>query len=164
MNGRFYFTRRGLAKLHREIEELEKKLQDIQSQTAHVAEVGGDQWHDNAAYESLVIDIRGMDRRLADAHQVLNIATLVEPPTNFDKVTIGTKVKIVRDGEEMAWEIVGFGESDPDRNMLAYNTPLASLIMGKHKGEVVSGTITGRQTEIEVLEITKGSEEDVRGS
>lgn len=164
MSGRFYFTRRGLAKLHKDIEELEKKLQGLQSQTAHLAEVGGNQWHDNAAYESLVIDIRGMDRRLADAHQTLNRATLVDPPTNFDKVTIGTKVKIVRDGEEMIWEIVGFGESDPDRNMLAYNTPLASLIMGKRKGEVVSGTIVGRQTEIEVLEITKGGEENVRSS
>jgi transcription elongation GreA/GreB family factor len=56
---------------------------------------------------------------------------LVEVPTSFDRVAIGTRVKIVRDGEEMMWEIVGFGEPDPDNNMLAYNTPLASLIMGK---------------------------------
>jgi transcription elongation factor GreA len=164
MSEKFYFTHRGLVKLRKEIEELEKKLQDLQSQTAHVAEVGGDQWYDNAAYESLVINIRGMDRWLADVHQVLNRATLVELPTNFDKVTIGTRVKIVRDGEEMTWEIVGFGESDPDRDMLAYNTPFASLIMGKRKGEVVSGTIAGRQTEIEILEITKGGEEDVCSS
>jgi Leu/Phe-tRNA-protein transferase len=68
MSEKFYFTHRGLVKLRKEIEELEKKLQDLQSQTVHVAEVGGDQWHDNAAYESLVIDIRGMDRRLADVH------------------------------------------------------------------------------------------------
>lgn len=158
MNGKFYFTRRGLANLHRAIEELEKKLHDLQSQTAHVAEVGGDQWHDNASYDLLVIDIRGMDRRLSDAHQALNNAIIVEPPIVFDKVTIGTRVKIIRDGDEMIWEIVGFGESDPDNNMLAYNTPLASLIMGKCRGEVVDGTIAGRKTEIEILEITKGGE------
>lgn len=158
MDSRLYFTRRGLKKLHDEIQALEKKLQDLQSQTAHVAEVGGDQWHDNAAYESLVIDIRGIDRRLFDAHQVLNNAVLVEMPTNFDEVTIGTRVKIVYDGEEMTWEIVGFGESDPDNNMLAYNTPLASLIMGKKKGEVVTGMIAGRKTNIEILEIMKGGE------
>src|SRR3989338_10908676 len=99
-----------------------------------------------------------MDRRLSDAHQCLNQAMLVEPPTNFDRVTIGTRVKIVRDGQEAMWDIVGFGESDPDHNMLAYNTPLAILIMGKRKGEVVSGTIAGRQTEIEILDITKGGE------
>ena len=159
MGGKFYFTRRGINKLLKEVEELEKKLQDLQAQTAHVAEVGGDQWHDNASYELLVIDIRGMDRRLSDARQALNNATLVEMPTNFDKVTIGTRVRIIRDGEEMTWEIVGFGESDPDNNMLAYNTPLASLVMGKQKGEVVVGTIAGRQTEIEILEITEGGED-----
>lgn len=159
MDGKFYFTRRGIAKLRKAIQELEKKLRDLQLQTAHVAEVGGDQWHDNASYDLLVIDIRGMDRRLSDAQEALNKATLVDPPTNFDKVTIETRVKIVRDGQEMTWEIVGFGESDPDRNMLAYNTPIAVLIMGKRKGEVVSGTIAGRQTEIEILDITKGGED-----
>ncbi len=164
MNGKCYFTRRGLMKLHQEIEALEKKLQELQSQTAHVAEAGGDQWHDNASYDSLVIDLRGMDRRLSNAHQCLNQAVLVESPTNLDKVTIGTRCKIVRDGEEMIWEIVGFGESDPDRDMLAYNTPLASLIMGKRRGEVVSNTIAGRQTEIEILEILKGGVENVPSS
>ena len=160
MSGKFYFTR--LSKAARRLRSW-RKLQDLQPQTAHVAEAGGDQ-HDNAGYESLVIDIRGMDHRLADAHQALNRVILVEPPTSLDNVTIGTKVKIVRDGEEMTWEIVGFGESDPDCGMIAYNTPLASLVMGKRKGEVVSGTIAGKKTEIEVLEITKGGEEDVRGS
>lgn len=72
MSGRFYFTRRGLAKLHKEIEKLEKKLQDLQSQTAHVAEVGGNQWHDNAAYESLIIDIRG------DVSSVRRCASILE--------------------------------------------------------------------------------------
>lgn len=158
MNDKFYFTKRGLAKLHREIEELEKKLRDLQSQTAYVAEVGGDQWHDNASYESLVIDIRGIDHHLSYMHQELRNAVIVEPPTTFDRVTIGTRVKIVCDGEEMTWEIVGFGESNLDNNMLAYNTPLALLFMGKRKGEVVTGTIAGRKTKIEILEITKGGE------
>ncbi len=163
MNGKLYFTRRGLAKLCQEIEKLEKKLQELQEQTAYVAEVGGNQYHDNASYELLVIDIRGINSRLINAHQCLNQAVLVEPPMHFDNVAIGTRVKIARDGEEMAWDIVGFGESDPDRNMLAYNTPLASLIMGKRKGDVISGTIAGRQTEIEILEITKGgNDESVR--
>lgn len=159
MDVKFYFTRRGLAKLHREIENLEKKLQELQSQTAHVAEVGGNQYHDNASYEMMVIDIRGIDWRLTEAHRALNNAVIVKPPLNMNKVSIGTRVKIVRDGEEKIWEIAGFGESDPDNNMLAYNTPLASLVMGKRKGEVVTGTIAGRKTEIEILDITKGGGE-----
>ncbi|OGG39525.1 hypothetical protein A2127_00980 [Candidatus Jorgensenbacteria bacterium GWC1_48_12] len=164
MNRTLYFTRRGLAKLHEEIEELEKRLRYLQSQTAHAAEVGGDQWHDNASYEQLVMDIRVVDIRLYDAHRVLNKAVLIDPPTNFDRVTIGARVRIMRDGDETTWEIVGFGESDPDCNLLAYNTPLASLIMGKRDGEVVNGVIADRETEIKILEITKGDFEDVHGS
>lgn len=51
MNGKLYFTRCGLTKLRKEIEKLEKKLQELKSQTAHVAEVGGDQYYDNSSYE-----------------------------------------------------------------------------------------------------------------
>lgn len=145
-------------KLHSEIETLEKKLQDLQSQTTHIADVGGDQWHDNAAYETLVIDIRGVDRLLTNAHQVLNRATLVEPPATLDRVAIGVRVKLMRDGGETVWEIVGFGESDPDKGMLAYNAPLASLIIGKRKGDTVSGLVTGKQTRIEILDIMRGGE------
>ena len=163
MDARLYFTRHGLTKLQREIKKLERNLQNLQSQTAYVAEVGGNQYHDNASYEMLVIDIRGIDSRLTTAHKCLNQAVLIEPPTSFENVAIGTRTKIVRDGEETTWEIVGFGESDPDRCMLAYNAPLAFLIIGKHKGEIISGTIAGRKTEIEILEISKGgSDENAR--
>ncbi|MBI2024247.1 GreA/GreB family elongation factor [Candidatus Giovannonibacteria bacterium] len=156
MNDAIYFTKRGIEKLKKEIRELTKKLEDLQHQTAHVAEVGGDQYHDNASYEMLVIDIRGIDNRLAATHSCLNKAVVVEPPSNTDLVAIGTCVRIMRDEEETTWEIVGFGESDPDRNLLAYNTPLASLIIGKCQGEIVNGTIAGKQTKIEILEISRG--------
>jgi len=103
MEKKLRFTRRGLDKLRGEIEELENRLKELQSQTAHVAEIGGDQWHDNASYDILVIDIRGVDRRLNDAHQQLNQAMIVDPPKNFDVVSIGTRVKIDRDNKEMIW-------------------------------------------------------------
>lgn len=164
MNEKIYFTRRGLEKLRKEICELTKKLENLQSQTAHVAEVGGDQYHDNASYEMLVIDIRGIDWRISEAYRCLNQAVITEAPSNTDRVTIGTCVKIVRDGEETIWEIAGFGESDSSRKILAYNTPLASLLMGRQKEEVVSGIIAGRKTEIEILEIMKGGIEDVYSS
>lgn len=156
MNTKLYFTKRGFEKLKKDIEELTKKINNLQSQTAYIAEVGGDQYHDNASYEMLVIDIRGIDKRLTDAHICLNKAVIVESSNNVDRVAIGNFVKIIRDEQEMIWEIVGFGESDPDHGLLAYNTPLASIIMGKCKGEVVNGFIAGKKTEIRIIEIFKG--------
>lgn len=164
MHKKLYFTKRGIKKIKQEIEELEKKLRNLQAQTTHVAEVGGDQWHDNASYDMLIIDIRGVDRRLADAHRCLNQAVVVDCPSSFNRVAIGTQVKIVRDDKEVIWEIVGFGESDPSQKLLAYNTPIASLLMGKCKGELVSGVIAGKQIEIEILEISKGEYDNANSS
>ena len=156
MDEKLYFTRKGIRKLCGEIEKLTKKLADLQSQTAYIAEVGGDQYHDNASYEMLTIDIRGIDRRVSDAHRCLNMAVVVDSPINTKRVTIGVKVKILRDGEESVWEIAGFGESDPDKKIIAYNTLLASLLLGKQKYEIIQGTIAGKRTEIEILDITIG--------
>jgi transcription elongation GreA/GreB family factor len=118
--------------------------------------VGGDQWHDNFAYESLTQEIRGIDHRLLEKQKTLRNSVLVDPPKSFDKVVIGARVKIIHNGKLMTWDIVGFGESDPSNNMIAYNTRLALLIMGKRKGQVVKEELNGQKTEIEILEIMEG--------
>lgn len=143
-------------KLKEETRRLEQKLQELQSKSADAADVGGNQYHDNSSYEMLVVDLRGIDRRLTDAHHCLNQATVVGQPTNLEKIAIGTCVKIVRDGKELTLEIVGYGESDPNQGLLAYNTPLAALIMGKSKGDIVTGIIAEKEIEIEVIEIMQG--------
>lgn len=163
MDGNLYFTKQGLEKLRNEIDGLTKKLEEIQSQSAYVAEVGGNQYHDNSSYEMLVIDLRGIDWLLTDAHRRLNRAVVVRPSAEADRVAIGTRVRILRDGEESAWEIAGFGESDPNCKILAYNTPLASLLVGKHEGEVIIDTIAGKRTEIKILEISKGGNDEYSG-
>lgn len=156
MSEKLYFTKHGLSMLRREVEMLEKELRALQSQTAYVAEVGGNQYHDNSSYELLVVDLRGIDWRLTNAHHRLNHAVAVDTPTTTDIVSIGTRVKITQDGKDITWDIVGFGESDPNRGLLAYNTPIASLIIGRQVGEIISGSISGKYTEIEILEISIG--------
>ncbi len=160
MRKKLYFTRHGIELLKEEIRKLEKELQDLQAQTAYVAEVGGNQYHDNSSYELLTIDIRGIDWRLKNAHHSLNQAVLVGDPTEVDTVSIGTRIKIMRDGKTATWDIVGFGESNPENGLLAYNTPIASLILGKRVGDSISGFISGKHTEIEILEISIGASDE----
>lgn len=153
---KLYFTRKGLQKLHDEIAEFEKRVKGLQSQSAEVAETGGNAWHDNASYDNLVIQLRGADQRLADAHKAMNRAVIVDPPSTLDRVTIGTRVKIRRDGEEEEWEIAGYGESDFEHNIIAYNTPLAILLMKKQRGDKTQGIIGEKKAQIEICEITRG--------
>lgn len=154
MSGHFYFTRKGFEALKAEIQRLENNLQELQIQVAHVAEVGGDQYHDNASYELLDIDIRGADKRLSDAHRVINNARIIDNATSSDYVAIGTVVTILIDGErEQRWIIGGYGESDPKKQIIAYNAPLAKIIMRKRKGDEVRGLIAGKEASIEIIDI-----------
>jgi len=157
---KYYFTKRGLRKLQDEIAALTKKLAKLQAQTAHVAEVGGDQYHDNSSYEMLVIDIRGIDHRISKAYQCLNHAVIIDSPVSVNKVVIGTTITIAKDGEKDVWEIAGFGESDPSHKIIAYNTPLASLLIGRRKGDIIRGIIAGKPTEIEILNISLGGKDE----
>jgi transcription elongation factor GreA len=160
-NGKPYFTERGKEKLKQDISKLEQKLQDIQANTANVAELGGNQWHDNASFERLTEDIRGLRVRIAKARDLMTRAIIVKPPDNLDKVAIGTSVKVLFNGTEEVWQIVGYGESEPNSNLFAYNVPVAALIIGRREGEVVSGPVGRGNAEIKIIEISDGAVEDV---
>lgn len=159
MSVKVYLTRRDCANLKRKIAELTKELKTLENQTAHIL-LQGNQYHDNFSYEQLVIQIRGQDSRLREAHNILNRAEIVDPPHSIERAVLGTQVTFLRNGEKVTWEIVGFGQSDPDRQRLAYNTPLASLLIGKRAGDSFSGMMGTKPVQIEILEIVVGGGAD----
>lgn len=152
MAEKLYFTAPGLDKMREQAEELEQKLRNLEAQISEAAEVGGNQWHDNFSYEQLTQQIRAMDQRLRDVRRLLNQAVLAER-ADGSVVTIGTKVKIDFGGEKEEWFVGGFGESDPDNNIIAYNTPLAQLLLGKKVEEKTSGHLGNKKVEITILGI-----------
>lgn len=147
------FTQSDVQKLREEIEELEKRLQ---FQSSSRAAIGGSK----ALQRLIADDVRKTSRQLAEKRRALANAVLVESPANPDVVAIGVLAKISRDEEEEEWEIVG-GESDFARGLLSCRSPLAQLIMGKSKGDVVAGTIAGKPVVVKVLGIrTIGRKEE----
>lgn len=153
MSEYLYFTEKGIKKLRDEISELEKKLTKVQHRTAEAAETGGNQWHDNADYEQITIDVRGLDKRIVDARKLLNKAKIISAPISTEKVAIGTGVEILFNGNPQKWIIGGFGESDPALKVVAYNTPLAQLLLRKMVGEISNGKIGGKEAEIKIIDI-----------
>jgi transcription elongation GreA/GreB family factor len=74
-------------------------------------------------------------------------AQVVAEPTSFDKVVFGHTVALSRDdGREQTFRIVGEDEADPKRGSVSYVSPIATALMGKGVGDVVS--VGGREIEI----------------
>lgn len=78
-------------------------------------------------------------------------AQLMEPPSEPDAVTFGTRVTIIRnDGRTQVFSIVGEDESDPSQGYIAYTSPMARALTGKRVGEFVE--IPGGEAEVVKLE------------
>lgn len=158
MDQAHYFTKGGIDKFQLRLKQLEDDLCKIQAQSADAAEVGGNQYHDNASYEYLVIQLRGLDRQVADAYRILRHAQIVEPPKDTHHVAIGCWVAYLLNGQKRNSLLVGYGESDTNNHYLAYNTPLGRLLIGTEIGEKKKGVIGIKKIAIEVLSISMKEE------
>lgn len=159
----FYFTPTGHAKLLEEISRIEGRLKSVQSQGGELAEVGGNAWHDNAGYEQMVIDLRGVNAQLSKLQEIKNHATIRNIPNELNRVAIGTFATINLNGFEEKFGIVGYQQSDPDRNLIAYDTPLAKLIIGLAKGERRETKFGQQKMVAEIVEIEALTPEREKG-
>ncbi len=147
-------TGRDHCRLSREIEQLETRLRQKQAQSGETADTGGNQWHDNAGYDNLVIEIRGLNKQLEDLHEARNHATVVSLPASNEKIVLGTDIVLERLGETERWSIVGFDRGDFDKGLLAYNTPLARQIIGMRAGEARNVKIGGGTVPVKIVSIS----------
>lgn len=66
--------------------------------------------------------------------------------TPTDKVGVGSVVELVpANGPTVVYTILGAWDSDPEKNILSYKTPLAQKLIGKTIGEVVETEIDGNK-------------------
>lgn len=148
-------TQRGYNTLRANIQELENKVRKIQSQVGVVTTQSSETWHDNAPYSVLVEDLNVADRRLTNAIRDMDGARIREYPVKLEKkvVCYGTEVRFDMDNEEQIFSIVGYGDTDLDKNKILYITPLAKALIGKKEGEKFSEKIVDRVSNFYIKEI-----------
>jgi len=72
-----------------------------------------------------------------------------------ESVTFGKRIKIrdTKTGNERVCTILGEGETDPENGVIAYNSPLASSLIGHSKGETVEVRLPVGMKTFEILEV-----------
>jgi transcription elongation factor GreA len=147
------FTPRGIEKQKQKIVELTQKMDKLKIQLAEMADVCGDEWHDNFTFEQTIIQVADLEHFINEEQEILNQAALVLPPTYNEKAAVGHRVKIRLGDKEMTYNIAGYGESDPLTDILAYDAPIAKAIMGTRVGAKRELELDGRKTTVEILAI-----------
>ena len=158
MIGTIKVTKNGYNKLILRKKEFFEQLKKVQGAKGEAAEVGGNVWHDNFAFEELGRQEMMLNKKIADVSLQINCAEIVQYPANNQLLQIGhIAVFEFDDGEERKYEIAGFGESDlsisPPR--VEYLAPVVKKFVGKEINTSAKVEIGGKIREITLIEILR---------
>jgi|SRR5712672_2239281 len=151
----FFFTEKGYLRLKDEIEKLDRLLKNDIAKEIGTAAAHGDlkengEYH--AAKEKQTMTaarLRHLQERFSGANVVRKDELLPE-----EAVTFGKRIEIreTKTGAERECTILGDGEADPDMGIIAYNSPLASALIGHQKGDTVEVRLPAGQRTYLILD------------
>lgn len=156
-------TENGRRKIEAEIIKKEESIRKIQEEKAVAYSVSGDGWHDNPGFNNLtLLEEREMNALAILRKKLANAKIWDKKERNTQKVEIGSiiKVRIMNSSTkvitESLYEIVGSGESDLSKNLIAYDTPIGLAVLNMKKNDVRQAQIPVGKVKIELLEFYTG--------
>ena len=149
-----YITPRGLDRLLREINWLEKEERPRMVDEVEYAASLGDR-SENAEYIYGKKRLRRIDSRRRYLIQRFEKVRVVDPAEmKGDKVNFGATVVLAdEEGVEKTWRIYGEDEVDIAKGVLSWKSPIAIAIMGKEAGDEVTFKAPGGNREIEIVSV-----------
>src|SRR3989344_2929887 len=141
-----YFTRKGADRIQRQLKEFEDKLREVQGTKAHMIDVGGDCWHDNAGFEEAVRQEHMANGRIGETRRKIAQMKVIDgPPPNTEKLRIGHVAHLLVDGEERVALIGGYedSEAETDPPVMSYLAPLVREFIGKEVGDEEAVAVAG---------------------
>ena len=148
------YTSEGFKKLQEEYEYLTKvRMEEIKIAIAEARSFGD--LSENAEYDEAKNEQTKCYTRIKELEQLIENAIIVEESNN-GIVGLGISVKILRDGVECEYKIVGSNEADPFENKISDRSPIGAALIGKKKGDVIHATTNkNRVIEIKILDVFK---------
>jgi len=145
----------GYEKLQAEVKDLKEVkrprcVKDIEEALEH-----GD-LKENAEYHAAKEMQKNIDNRLAELQDILGKAQIVDPTElEHSKISFGSTVRMtdMDTDEEVTYTIVGGCESNPDRGLISFNSPLAKQLLGKEEGDEAKVRLPGGLKEFEIDEV-----------
>jgi transcription elongation factor GreA len=128
-------TKEGLAKLKTELQELlDVKRPEVANRIKSAREMGD--ISENAEYDAARQEQSFVEGRINELEEIIKNAKVSTAPKNGE-VTVGSKVTLRLDGEELIFHVVGAPEANPMERKISHESPLGSSLLGKKIGEKI---------------------------
>jgi transcription elongation factor GreA len=146
----------GYEKLQAEVKELRDVRRPAVVKAIEEALEHGD-LKENAEYHAAKEQQKQIDQRLAELAEIIGNAKIVDPSElEHSKVSFGSTVTLedLDSGDEVTYTIVGGCESNPDKGLISFYSPLAKQLLGKEEGDEVTVQLPGGKKEYEVIDVS----------
>lgn len=131
------------------------RLKDSQPQAAkdvaRLAEMGD--FSENVEYQLAKGRLRSINERILRLEYELEHAEIINPSKQKDRVEIGHTVSIYNEQNQKTFQILGSSETNPEKGIISYTSPIGSALLGKKLGETVKIKIGPRETEYTIVNI-----------
>lgn len=152
-----YYTNEGLQKLKDELAQLTSVERKKISQQIAEARDKGD-LSENAEYDAAK-DAQGMlELKISKLQELIQNAKIIdESKMDTSKVLILSKVEIqnCKNKSKMTYTLVPENEADLKAGKISVNSPIATGLLGKKVGDIVSIKIPAGVVEFKVISITR---------
>ena len=111
---------------------------------------------ENAEYHASKDKLALIDIQIADIGAIISKAVIVDPESlAHDRISFGSTINLidVNSEEEFQYSIVGSVESNPDKGLISFNSPLSKQLLGKQEGDEIKAQLPAGQKEFEVLDV-----------
>ena len=149
------FTKGGLERLKTEFANLIKVERPDNIAAIEEARSHGD-LSENAEYHAAKEKQSFLEGRMNELQDVIGRAEVVDVDVGpLDTVVFGRIVQLynLQTDEEIAYQLLGSYESDPENGKISVSSPLGQALIGKQAGDEVKAMTPGGVLEFEIVEI-----------
>ena len=152
-----YYTKEGLEKLRKELNELKDVERPKASQAIAEARDKGD-LSENAEYDAAKEAQGLLEMRISKLEETLANARIIdESQLDTSKVLVLSTVKLLNkvNKQNMTFTLVAESEADLKSGKISVNSPIGKGLLGKTVGDVAEIQVPNGVLQLEVLEITR---------
>ena len=147
-----YFSREGLEKLKKELEERLNLIRPEIAQRIKEAKELGD-LSENAEYDSAKEAQALNEGKIEEIRSTLENAVIITGNNTSGTVGVGSSIKVESKNGIQPFVIVGAAESDPAKGFISNESPLGKAFLGHKKGDKIEVRTPKGIVEYKMLEI-----------
>ncbi len=149
------YTKEGFQKLNEEYEYLTKvKREEVKTAIAEARSFGD--LSENSEYDEARNEQAKVESRIKELEELIRNAEVTSDEDIDESVVgLGSYVKLIKNGVELEYSIVGSNEANPFENKISDMSLIGKALIGKRAGDELEVRTNAGQVVIKVLEVAR---------